>query len=124
MRLKGLMPAQLRQELEDTITSLKSQVSTHTHTHIHAHIHAHSYVITLCTRTAFIHIHNQISISGDSNVHLHTHTHTHTHTRTHTLKRHWANLSGCLRVFITEAVPGIVLCLRVCVCAYCVYGCV
>ncbi|XP_031425150.1 centrosomal protein of 112 kDa isoform X3 [Clupea harengus] len=27
MRLKGLMPAQLRQELEDTITSLKSQVN-------------------------------------------------------------------------------------------------
>lgn len=28
MKIKGLMPAELRQELEDTITSLKSQVSS------------------------------------------------------------------------------------------------
>lgn len=28
MKMKGLMPAELRQELEDTISSLKSQVGT------------------------------------------------------------------------------------------------
>lgn len=28
-KIKGLMPAEVRQELEDTITSLKAQVRTH-----------------------------------------------------------------------------------------------